>query len=157
MPPSQVECQTLYEADYLRWIETTVEKLRSQNYAEVDWENLIEEIEDVGRSERRSLESNLIVILLHLLKWQYQPNRSSGSWEGSMIEHRRRIKKAVKESPSLKPYLESIFAECYTEALKQAKAETGLALETFPIECPYELAEVMDDDFLPERNPHEGV
>ena len=133
MPPSQVERQTLYEADYLRWIETTVEKLRSQDYADVDWENLIEEIEDMGRSERRSLESNLIVVLLHLLKWQYQPEHRSGTWEGSIIEHRRRIKKALKESPSLKPYFESIFAECYTEAVKQAKAETGLPLETFPM------------------------
>lgn len=68
MPPSQVHHPTLHETDYLRWIEMTVKKLRSQDYAEVDWENLIEEIEDMGRSERRSLESNLIVVLLHLLK-----------------------------------------------------------------------------------------
>ncbi len=96
----------LYETDYQEWIETTVEKLRSRDYANVGWDNLSEEIEDVGRNERRSLESNLIVVLLHLLKWQYQPERRSGSWEGSIIEHRRRIKKALKESPSLKPYLE---------------------------------------------------
>lgn len=141
--------QTLYETDYLQWIETNVEKLRTRNYANVDWENLIEEIEDVGRSERRSLESNLIVVLLHLLKWQYQPEGRSGSWAGSIVEHRRRIKKALKESPSLKPYLESVFAESYVEAVKQAKAETDLPLEVFPVQCPYELAEVIDDEFLP--------
>jgi len=141
--------QTLYETDYLQWIETTVKKLRSQNYENVDWENLIEEIEDMGRSERRSLESNLIVVLLHLLKWQYQPEYRSGSWESSIIEHRRRIKKSLKESPSLKPYLESIFAEAYTEAVKQAKAETGLPLETFPSQCLYKLSQVVDDEFLP--------
>ena len=140
---------TLYETDYLQWIETTVEKLHSRDYANMDWDNLIEEIEDMGRSERRSLESHLIVILLHLLKWQYQPERRSGSWESSIIEHRRRIKKALQESPSLKPYLESIFSESYIEAVKQAKAETGLPLETFPIECPYELAALLDDEFLP--------
>ncbi len=144
------EYQTLYETDYLQWIETTVKQLRSQNYESVDWENLIEEIEDMGRSERRSLESNLIVLLLHLLKWQYQPEYRSGSWESSIIEHRRRIKKSLKESPSLKHYLESIFAEAYIEAVKQAKAETGLPLETFPTQCPYELAEVVNDEFLPE-------
>ncbi len=155
MPPSQVDRQTLYETDYLRWIETTVERLRSQDYADVDWENLIEEIEDMGRSERRSLESNLIVVLLHLLKWEYQPDRKSGSWESSIIEHRRHIKKALKESPSLKPYLEDIFGECYTEAVKQAKAETGLPLETFPLQCPYELAQVIDDEFLPEQSTQE--
>jgi Domain of unknown function DUF29 len=140
--------QTLYETDYLQWIETTVEKFRNHDYGNVDWENLIEEMEDMGRSERRSMESNLIVVLLHLLKWQYQPECRSGSWESSIIEHRRRIKKALKESPSLKPYLESIFGECYIEAVKQARAETGLPIETFPTHCPYELATVLDDEFL---------
>ena len=150
MPPLKAELQMLYETDYMKWIETTIEKLRSQDYANVDWENLIEEIEDMGRSERKSLKSNLIVILLHLLKWQFQPERRSGSWEASIIEHRRRVKDDLIDSPSLKPYLENIFAECYTQAVKQAKAETGLPLETFPVECTYELPQVIDDEFLPE-------
>lgn len=71
----------LYDTDYLQWLETTVEKLRRQDFASVDWPHLVEEIEDMGRSERRRLESNLIVILLHLLKWQYQPEQRSGRWE----------------------------------------------------------------------------
>ncbi len=96
MPPLKAG-QTLYETDYLQWIETTIRKLRSQDYAGVDWENLIEEIEDMGRSEQRRLESNLIVVLLHLLKWQYQFECRSGSWAGSIVEHRRRIKKANQE------------------------------------------------------------
>ncbi|BAZ27887.1 hypothetical protein NIES4074_03150 [Cylindrospermum sp. NIES-4074] len=150
MSPLKIDSQTLYEVDYLQWLETTVEKLRSQEYSTVDWGNLIEEIEDMGRSERRSLESNLIVIILHLLKWQFQPEQRTGRWEGSIIEHRRRVKKLLKESPSLKPYLESIFVESYTEAVKQAKAETRLPLETFPMECSYTLANVIDDEFLPE-------
>lgn len=104
--------QSLYELDYLQWIETTVEKLQRQDYTDVDWENLIEEIADMGRSERRSLKSSLIVILVHLLKWQFQPERRSGSWEGSIIEHRRRVRDALQDSPSLIPYLESIFVEC---------------------------------------------
>ena len=149
MLPLKANRPPLYETDYQQWIETTVEKLHSRDYANVDWDNLIEEIEDVGRNERRSLESNLIVVLLHLLKWQYQPERRSGSWEGSIIEHRRRIRKALKESPSLQPYLESIFAESYVEAVKQAKAETGLPLEMFPLQCPYESVAVVDDEFLP--------
>jgi Domain of unknown function DUF29 len=143
--------QSLYEIDYLKWIEVNLQKLRDRDYTNVDWENLLEEIEDMGKSERRSIESNLIVVLLHLLKWQFQPDRRSGSWESSIIEHRRRIRKALKESPSLKPYFETILSECYTEALKQAKAETNLPLITFPVECPYHLTEVMDDDFLPDR------
>ncbi|GET41178.1 hypothetical protein MiSe_59900 [Microseira wollei NIES-4236] len=150
MPPLKAELQMLYETDYMQWIETTIEKLRSQDYANVDWENLIEEIEDLGRSERKSLKSNLIVILLHLLKWQFQPERRSGSWEASIIEHRRRVKDDLIDSPSLKPYLENIFVECYAQAVKQAKAETGLPLETFPVQCPYELPQVIDDEFLPD-------
>jgi hypothetical protein len=141
---------SLYDADYLKWLETTVENLRLQNYSNIDWENLIEEIEDMGRSEGRSLESNLIVVLTHLLKWQYQPEFRSGSWKGSLVEHRRRIRKALQESPSLKPYLEQVFAECYADAVEQASAETELPMETFPQACPYSVTEVLAANFLPE-------
>ncbi|WP_334883775.1 DUF29 domain-containing protein [Nostoc sp.] len=150
MSPLKAHSQTLYNTDYLQWIETTVEKLQSHDYPNVDWENLIEEIADMGRSERRSLKSNLIVILVHLLKWQFQPEKRSGSWEGSIIEHRRRVKEALDDSPSLKSYLESVFAQCYAQAVKQAKAETGLFVESFPLVCPYQLPEVTDDEFLPQ-------
>jgi hypothetical protein len=142
--------QTLYETDYLQWIETTVEKLQNQDYTNVDWENLIEEIADMGKSERRSLKSNLIVILVHLLKWQFQPEKKNGSWEASILEHRRRVKEALDDSPSLKSYLESVFAECYAQAVKQAKAETNLPVESLPVICPYDLPEVIDDEFLPD-------
>ena len=142
--------QSLYETDYLKWIETTVEKLRVRDYANVDWENLTEEIEDMGQSERRSLKSNLIVVLTHLLKWQYQPEFRSGSWRGSIVKHRRRIREALKESPSLKPYLEEVFAGCYADAVEQASAETGLKFETFPQSYPYTSTEVLDRNFLPE-------
>ncbi|WYL98590.1 MAG: DUF29 domain-containing protein [Gloeotrichia echinulata DVL01] len=149
MSSQKANSPTLYETDYLQWIEITIKKLQSQDYKNVDWENLIEEITDMGRSERKSLKSNFIVILVHLLKWQFQPEKRSGSWEGSIIEHRRRVKEALDDSPSLKPYLENIFAECYTQAVKQAKAETGLPLESFPVISPYELSKVTDDEFLP--------
>ncbi|MBD2594014.1 DUF29 domain-containing protein [Nostoc spongiaeforme FACHB-130] len=142
--------QTLYNTDYLQWIETTVEKLQNQDYANVDWENLIEEIADMGRSERRSLKSNLIVILVHLLKWQFQPGHRSGSWEASIIEHRRRVNEALYESPSLKSYIDSIFTECYSQAIKQAKAETGLPIESFPSICLYKILDVINDEYLPE-------
>lgn len=149
MSSLKAHSQTLYETDYLQWLETTLEKLQSQDYTHVDWENLIEEIADMGRSERRSIKSNLIVILVHLLKWEFQSEKRSGSWEGSIIEHRRRVREALDDSPSLKPHLESIFAESYTQAVKQAKAETGLPVELFPVMSPYELSEVINDEFLP--------
>ncbi|HBS69048.1 MAG TPA: DUF29 domain-containing protein, partial [Cyanobacteria bacterium UBA11153] len=141
---------SLYETDYLRWIETTLAQLQMRDYSNIDWENLIEEIGDMGRSERRSLKSNLIVIITHLLKWQYQPNFRSGSWKGSIVEHRRRIRESLKESPSLKPYFEEILAECYGDAVKQAMAETMLSVEIFSQVCPYKSVEVLDDNFLPQ-------
>ncbi|MBD2089507.1 DUF29 domain-containing protein [Microcoleus sp. FACHB-1515] len=142
--------QNLYETDYLQWIETTIDQMKQQNYGAIDWENLIEEIEDMGRSERRSLESNLTVILVHLLKWQFQPERRSNSWQASIAEHRRRIRKAFKDSPSLKRYLEEMFAECYEDAIELASIETGLPASTFLRSCPYTSAQVLEAGFLPE-------
>ncbi|MDB9512019.1 DUF29 domain-containing protein [Kamptonema animale CS-326] len=148
----EIDRQSLYEADYLKWIETTVEKLRSQDFSNIDWENLIEEIESMGRSERRSLESNLIIVIMHLLKWQFQPELRSRSWKSSIFEHRRRIRNALEDSPSLKPYLEDIFAKCYSNAVESASIETGLPLEVFPQLCPYTSIEVLDSNFLPDEN-----
>jgi len=151
MTTVKVNLSTLYDRDYLEWINLTLDQLRNQNYSSVDWQNLIEEIEDIAKAERRSLESNLVIVLLHLLKWQFQPQYRTGSWESSIIEHRRRIHKALEDSPSLKSDLETALSECYESAVKQAKAETQLPLETFPARCPYDVAEVLDDDFLPSQ------
>ncbi|MGD1952927.1 MAG: DUF29 domain-containing protein [Leptolyngbyaceae cyanobacterium] len=140
---------TLYDTDYMQWITTTVDKLRRQDYSHVDWANLIEEIEDMGKRERRSLESNLTILLLHLLKWKYQPDKRSGSWAGSIVEHRRRIRKALKDSPSLKPQIEKMLSEAYTDAINQAAAETQLPADTFPSECEFKLSQIMDDNFSP--------
>ncbi len=153
----EVDRQKLYDTDYLRWIETTVEKLRDRDYSNIDWENLIAEIEDMGRSECRSLQSNLVVIILHLLKWQFQPERRIGSWKGSIVEDRRRIRKTLKDSPSLKPYLEEVLVECYADAVEQASAETGLSVDTFPQLCIYSAVEVLDSNFLPEFLPNEMI
>lgn len=139
----------LYNTDYLQWLTTTVDKLRCQDYDHVDWANLIEEIEDTAKRERRSLKSNLVILLLHLLKWQYQPDRRSGSWAGSIIEHRRRISELLEDSPSLKPQLETILPKAYRDAIKQAAAETQLSADTFPSECKFKLSQIMDDGFPP--------
>jgi flagellar biosynthesis regulator FlaF len=150
MPPElQATQKSLYETDFVRWVESTVEQLRTQDYANVDWANLIEEIESMSKQERKSLRSNLKVILLHLLKWQYQPNRRSKSWRSSLREHRDRIVDDLKDSPSLKPYLQEIFSECYDRARAQAADETDLPLDTFPADCPYTPEQAIDSDFLP--------
>lgn len=140
---------TLYEQDYYLWLEQIALTLASRSWSEVDISNLVEEIKDMGRSERRALESNLTVVLLHLLKYKYQPTHRSNSWLSSILEHRLRIKKQLQESPSLKPYLEQVFEECYGDARLRAAVETGLPLTTFPTELPFTTEEVRDIDYLP--------
>ncbi|MCP2732437.1 DUF29 domain-containing protein [Symplocastrum sp. BBK-W-15] len=146
----QTSQKSLYETDFICWVETTLAQLRAQDYGNVDWQNLFEEIEDMSKRERKSLKSNLVVLLLYLLKWQYQPESRSGSWRGAIREHRRRINDDLKDSPSLKPYLKEIFYECYQNARQQAADETGLLLKTFPIDSLYTEEQVLDTSFLPE-------
>ncbi len=135
---------TAYDKDYQLWLQETVEKLRLGNYDAVDWENLIDEIESMGKRDRHRLKSNLIILLMHLLKWDYQQEKRSGSWESTIIEHRRRIIDDLADSPSLKPYLLTILGSAYETARKRAKAETGLSLEKFPVDCPYSIEFLLD-------------
>ena len=146
---SQTGSKSLYKTDFVRWVDTTVKQLQAKNYGDVDWENLIEEVADMSRRERKRLKSNLIVVLLHLLKWHYQPNHRSGSWKGSIREHRRRMNEDLNDSPSLRPYFQDIFAECYASARDQVADETGLPLETFPMACPYSPQHSIDPSYLP--------
>jgi Domain of unknown function DUF29 len=141
---------TLYEQDYYLWLEQTAKLLDRGQWDELDIANLVEEIKDMGRSERRSLESNLTVVLLHLLKYKYQPTHRSNSWLSSILEHRLRILKQLKESPSLKPYLEQVFAECYEDGILRAAVETGLPIDTFPTNLPFTIEAVLDINYLPE-------
>ncbi len=140
----------LYEQDYYLWLEKTVQLLKNGQLSALDIENLIEEIQDMGISQKNALESNLIVLVMHLLKWKYQPQKQTGSWRRSIREHRRRILKAFRNSPSLKRYFEEIFDEAYQEARLQASDETGLSLETFPLDCPFTKEEILNTDYLPE-------
>ena len=139
----------LYDKDYYLWLEETIQLLQEGRLTDLDIFNLIEEIKDMGRSEKNALESNLIVLLMHLLKWKYQPEKQSGSWRRSIREHRRRILKAFKNSPSFKRYLEVVFDESYQEARKQAADETGRSLNTFPKNCPFKIEEIIDSEYLP--------
>jgi hypothetical protein len=103
----------LYSQDYYLWLETSASLLKQGKFSDLDVFNLVEEIEDMGRSEKRSIYSNLKILLLHLLKYQYQPEKRSNSWKYSIVEHRQTIKKAFQDSPSLKRYYQEIFDECY--------------------------------------------
>ena len=139
----------LYEKDYYLWLTNTANLLRAENLAELDLLHLIEEIEDMGKRERRSLYSNLKILLMHLLKYRYQPEKRSHSWRYTIEEHRQRIAEAFSDSPSLKGYLLEVCDKCYQDAKKLAAKETGLALEAFPQESPFTTEESLDPDYLP--------
>ena len=139
----------LYERDYYVWLQATAQSLKNKDWGSVDLQNLIEEIESRGRSEKNALKSNLVIVLLHLLKYAYQPSKRSDSWLNSITEHRIRIELALEESPSLWNYLEEVFENCYTKARRAAATETGLgeaAIQGLP---PFTLEQAIDLEFLP--------
>jgi len=147
---------SLYDRDYALWLETTIEQLRLKNFEQVDWGNVLDEFEAMSKRDRRSIKSNLVILLLHLLKWRFQPEKRSGSWKGSIREHRRRIDDVLKDSPSLKSYVSEVLSAAYTEAVAQAIDETGLAIAVFPIDCPYDILNILNPSFLPGSNEEEN-
>jgi predicted DNA-binding ribbon-helix-helix protein len=141
---------TLYNTDYCLWIETTLNQLRCGRVNEIDISNLIEELEDMGNSQKDTLDSNLRVLLMHLLKYKYQSSKRSNSWLYTIREHRKIILKAFKKSPSLKTYYDSVFDESYQDGRELAADETGLKIDIFPEECPFSQDNVLNPDYLPE-------
>jgi hypothetical protein len=142
--------EALYERDFCLWLAQQAALLRERRFDELDLANLIEEIEAMARKDRKAVKSNLIVLLIHLLRYQYQPEQRSNSWRGSVLEHRRRLRDDFEESPSLRPQAASVFARAYTDAREQASVETGLALKAFPRSSPYTLEQALDPRFLPD-------
>ena len=104
----------------------------------------------MGRRDRRAIKSNLVVVLSHLLKYQFQPDQRSGSWRASIVEHRQRLRDELEESPSLVGHAEAVFARAYADARVRALAETGLPSRRLPRTCPYTLQQTLDLDFLPD-------
>jgi Domain of unknown function DUF29 len=140
----------LYERDFNLWVDEQVALLEAGAFQRLDLENLIEEIRDMARRQRKAIRSDLIVVLTHLLKWQHQPAQRSTGWTGSIVEHRRRIRDEIEDSPSLASYPGEVFGRCYLSAREQASAETGLAIATFPEHSPYTLEQTLDAQFLPD-------
>lgn len=142
-----------YEEDFALWAAEQGALIRAGKLDRVDLENVAEEIETLGRSERHEIQSRLTVILVHLLKWEHQPEASSNSWAASIIEARDRIAQLIEESPSLRPFPATRLAIAYRPAPTAASGETGLPLDRFPKQCPYSIEQVLDDDFWPGRAP----
>ncbi|MBV8885923.1 MAG: DUF29 domain-containing protein [Chroococcidiopsidaceae cyanobacterium CP_BM_RX_35] len=142
--------ETLYDSDYYLWLEKTVHLLREERWQELDILNLVEELEDMGRSQKQALQSNLIILLLHLLKCKYQPQKRTASWLSSIAEHRDRIDIALADSPSLRSSIQEVFDKCYAKARKRAAIETELPLDIFPEQSPFIPEQTLDFDYLPE-------
>jgi len=132
---SQKNQETLYEKDYNLWVLETIKKLENKEFNTVDWNNLIEELSDLSRREKRKLKNLLRRLFEHLLKlnyWQAEVENNRGHWEAEVFNFRKQIKDQLEDSPSLKPYLEEIFAECYQDGREMAAARSRLPIETFP-------------------------
>ncbi|PSF34242.1 DUF29 domain-containing protein [Aphanothece hegewaldii CCALA 016] len=139
----------LYEKDFYAWTQKQVSLLESQQWSQLDLTNLIEEIEALGKQQRQELRNRLSILLAHLLKWEYQPQYRSRSWLATIRIQRRDIARLIQDNPSLKPYLDEAVKEAYENAKDLAMGETNLSLKTFPLECLYNLAEILDIRYYP--------
>ena len=139
-----------YDEDFFAWTQEQARLLRAGELTDVDTENLAEEIESMGRSDKRELRSRLIQLLMHFLKWQYQPGFRSHSWTSTIAEQRDQVKESLEESPSLRPIVTADLSRAYKVARIKAAGETGLSEKTFPELCPYTPEQILSEDFLPE-------
>ncbi len=139
----------LYEQDETAWLEAMAELIRLRRLDEVDYPNLAEYLEDMARRDRREVESRLTVLITHALTWTGQPDRRSGSWRGTIIEQRQELEGLLGRGV-LRNHGEAVLADVYHKAVERAAAETGLAAETFPAECPYTLEQLLSAGLLAE-------
>ena len=144
---------TLYKTDFYAWAQEQANLMRAEDLEKLDLPNLIEEIEAMALRDRRELISRLSVLLMHLLKWQYQPNphgRSQPrSWFNTIITQRHEIDLVLADSPSLRRELPTLIENAYPRARSRAHLETRLPLNTFPVSCPYTAKQIFDDNFFP--------
>jgi hypothetical protein len=139
-----------YDDDFFAWTQEQARLLRDGELADVDVENLAEEIESMGKSDRREIRNRLVVLLAHLLKWQFQSSSRSTSWSGTIIEQRQQIDSIVADSPSLRQAVPESLDNAYLRARRLAAAETGLPEAVFPALCPYTPDQILSEEFLPE-------
>jgi hypothetical protein len=138
-----------YECDFVLWIDKQLEILRARKFEQLDLDNVIEELDAMGKNQRHELRSRLETLLVHLLKCQFQRDHKSGSWVAIVHEQRSQIVHLLQASPSLKNYVEQFATASYAAAVRRAAAETGLKRSAFPHENPYTSSELLDLEFVP--------
>ncbi|KOR30464.1 hypothetical protein TI05_13935 [Achromatium sp. WMS3] len=142
---------SLHDTDFYSWTQQQADLLRSGNFEDLDIANLIDEIEDIGWSEKRILEHRLEILLVYLLKWRYQPEHRSRSLQAGIKIQRHKIERLLRDSSSLKSKMANIIIEIYEIAILIAAPTTGLDEATFPTSCPWNFAQVVDDNFWPDE------
>lgn len=140
---------TLYERDFYAWSNDQAAKLRARSHNDIDWDNLAEEIESVGRSQKKEIRHRMKVLIQHLLKWEYQPRNRCESWLSTLSEQRTHIEGTIDDSPSLRHFPDEAALWAYKHAARAASIETGLSLDVFPDSCPYTVSDMLSDDFFP--------
>jgi len=143
------ELEILYERDLCAWAQANAVLLRDGRLSQIDVAHIAEELEDMGKSERRSLRSHLRNLIIHLLKWQHQPERKSTSWELSILNARNEIEDILADSPSLVPELPDYIDSVYAAARQAAAVETMLDIDSFSAACPFTAEQIKDNDFRP--------
>lgn len=140
---------TDYESDFAAWVERQVGLLRAQKFSELDLGNLLEELDSMGSNLHHELRSRLIVLLAHLLKCKYQPQRKCKSWFSTLSEQRDQIALRLERSPSLRPLLNNYINAAYRSAVYRASIETGIPESAFPRTPPFSQEEILDLRFIP--------
>jgi len=140
----------LYETDFYGWIQSQTDAMRAGNLASLDLNNLIEEIESMGKSQQRALESRLEILLMHLLKWQFQPALKGPSWRFTIEEQRARIARLLQKNPSLASHVQDALEEAYEFAVRLAVKDTGMEKTVFPAQCPWTFEQAMHPEFWPQ-------
>lgn len=140
----------LYERDFYAWANEQAALLRSGRFDAADIAHIAEEIESMGRTEKRELVNRLVVLMLHLLKWRFQPALRGNSWRLSVKEQRYRLADHIADNPSLKSKLDDAIRDAYRLALVEAERETGIDGSTFPASCPWSFKQMTDHDFWPD-------
>jgi hypothetical protein len=141
--------QALYNTDFNSWIQQHIFLLKAGRVNEIDNTHLIEELEDMARKNKDELVNRLVILIAHLLKWQYQPNYQSNSWRSTIDEQRDQINANIENYPSLKPYIPEAIEKSYQRAVKLAIKETKLPATSFPENCSYTKEQLLDEDFYP--------
>ncbi len=141
--------EQLYDQDFYAWANQQAGLLRAGKLAEADIENIAEEIESMGKSEKRELKNRLSILLLHLLKWQYQPEHRSASWQATIRVQRRDLADHMLDNPSLNAVLPQAIEQAYGNAVIEAAVETNLLETTFPETCAWSFDQIVNPDFWP--------